>query len=90
MDDENVTRGVGMLRRVVLELLDFPEFLRAVKAKQKFLLSRRRPDKTTAPDRGEVTKEINGLVDNIYKKAATVGLAVELAEQALRRKFPDR
>eukprot|EP00969_Alexandrium_andersonii_P030382 1324987-Alexandrium_andersonii.AAC.1 len=37
MDDENVTRGIGMLRRIVHELIDFPEFLCAAKYKQKFL-----------------------------------------------------
>eukprot|EP00969_Alexandrium_andersonii_P225378 9954192-Alexandrium_andersonii.AAC.1 len=52
MDDELVARGVGMRRRVVHELFDFPEFLCVVKAKQKLFQLRCRPDKTTAPDRG--------------------------------------
>eukprot|EP00969_Alexandrium_andersonii_P240507 10618254-Alexandrium_andersonii.AAC.1 len=79
-----------MLRRIVLELVDFPEFLLAVKFRQRILLLKCHPDKSNAPDRVEVTKEINGLIEQIHKQSATLGITVGLAEMSLRRKFPDR
>eukprot|EP00969_Alexandrium_andersonii_P216027 9542342-Alexandrium_andersonii.AAC.1 len=57
---------------------------------QKFLLLWCRPDKTAAPDRDEVAEEINGLAGEINSDAASTGLTIDAAEQAIRAKFPDR
>eukprot|EP00969_Alexandrium_andersonii_P198559 8769397-Alexandrium_andersonii.AAC.1 len=85
MEDEEAERGLHMLRRIDHELVDFPVFLLAVRFRQKKLLLKCHPDKSKAPDRNEVTKEINDLIARITRQAAQLGITVADAEAILRR-----